>query len=125
MKVPKPDGADAASRDISVQMAALAHPARIEILRHLSCTDHCCCKDVVGQLALAQSTVSQHLKILVEAGLVHFEPHRQRSHYSLDRTALAALSGEIASLVASCCGSPPGAPHDAGCGGGARKKQRK
>ena len=42
---------------------------------------------------LAQSTVSQHLKVLVEAGLVKFAPDRQRSRYEIDREALAGLVG--------------------------------
>ena len=49
--------------------AALAHPARIRILRHLAGHSACNCKQVVGEVKLAQSTVSQHLKILVDAGL--------------------------------------------------------
>ena len=44
------------------------------------------------QLDLAQSTVSQHLKVLVEAGLVRFSPERQRSRYEIDREALAGIS---------------------------------
>jgi ArsR family transcriptional regulator, arsenate/arsenite/antimonite-responsive transcriptional repressor len=89
---------------IAGKLAALAHPARIEILRHLSCHEACCCKDVVERLDLAQSTVSQHLKVLVEAGLVRFEPQKQRSRYAVDRAALAELSRSVAGLLQSCCG---------------------
>ena len=49
----------------------------------------CCCKDVVDTVDLAQSTVSQHLKVLVEAGLVRYAPDRQRSRYEIDRAAVA------------------------------------
>ena len=95
--------APAASRAVAARFAALSHPARIEILKHLSASNSCCCREVVDHLDLAQSTVSQHLKILVEAGLVRFEPDRQRSRYQLDHAALADVSASLAALVNSCC----------------------
>src|SRR5687768_2968586 len=88
---------------IAVKLSALAHPARIAILRHLSGQDACCCKDVVAHLDLAQSTVSQHLKVLVEAGLVRFAPEKQRSRYTLDREALNSLSQSVGGFLQSCC----------------------
>ncbi|UVK44600.1 metalloregulator ArsR/SmtB family transcription factor [Mesorhizobium sp. AR07] len=91
------------SRAIAARIAALSHPARIEILKYLSGSNSCCCREVVDHLDLAQSTVSQHLKILVEAGLVRFEPDRQRSRYEVDRAALAGVSASVAALVNSCC----------------------
>jgi DNA-binding transcriptional ArsR family regulator len=91
------------SRAVAAQLAALSHPARIEILKHLSASPSCCCGEVVKRLDLAQSTVSQHLKILVEAGLVRFAADRQRSRYEVDREALAAVSATLADLVNSCC----------------------
>lgn len=100
------DGARAAgtdSRAVAVRLAALSHPARIDILRYVSASQSCCCRDVVDQLDLAQSTVSQHLKILVEAGLVRFATDRQRSRYEVDRQALAAVSASLAELVNACC----------------------
>jgi DNA-binding transcriptional ArsR family regulator len=94
---------EAGSRRLAVRFAALSHPARIEILRHLAQEESCCCGDVVQKFDLAQSTVSQHLKILVEAGLVKFEPDRRRSRYRIDRSALSGLSDSVATLVDSCC----------------------
>jgi ArsR family transcriptional regulator, arsenate/arsenite/antimonite-responsive transcriptional repressor len=91
------------SRAVAARLAALSHPARIEILKHLAARRSCCCREVVDHLDLAQSTVSQHLKILVEAGLVRFEPDRQRSLYEVDRAALADLSASVTALVNSCC----------------------
>jgi|SRR5690349_5280706 DNA-binding transcriptional ArsR family regulator len=79
-------------------LAALSHPVRIRILRHLCCNDACCCKEVVEQFDLAQSTVSQHLKILVEAGLVRFKTERPRSYYCVDRDALDALLHSVNTL---------------------------
>lgn len=88
------------------RLAALGHPARIEILRHLAGVEACCCKDVVARFDLAQSTVSQHLKVLVDAGLVRLTPGRPRSRYEVDRAALAALSDAIDHLL-DFCSAPP------------------
>ncbi|RUU13676.1 ArsR family transcriptional regulator [Mesorhizobium sp. USDA-HM6] len=93
------------SRAIAARFAALSHPARIEILKHLSASRCCSCREVVDHLDLAQSTVSQHLKILVEAGLVRFEADRQRSRYAVDHAALAGVSSSLHELVNSCCSS--------------------
>lgn len=49
---------------------ALAHPARIAIMKLLAHRDTCICNDIVQELPLAQSTVSQHLKELKSAGLI-------------------------------------------------------
>lgn len=97
---------------LAVRLGALAHPARIAILRHLAEVEACCCKDVVDRLDLAQSTVSQHLKVLVDAGLVRLTPGRPRSRYEADRIALAALSRTVGQLLVSCCARPPAAHAD-------------
>lgn len=89
--------------ELAERMAALAHPARIAILRQLATQECCCCKDVVGGLDLAQSTVSQHLRVLVDSGLVRMVSQRPRSLYSVDRTALAALRSAMTDLVDTCC----------------------
>jgi ArsR family transcriptional regulator len=52
---------------------------------------------------LAQSTVSQHLKVLVQAGLVSYEPKRPRSRYVLNRQALQQALQSIDGLVHECC----------------------
>ncbi len=49
---------------------ALAHPARIAILQHIISANACICGDLVGELGLAQATISQHLKELKNAGLI-------------------------------------------------------
>ncbi|HEY6633716.1 MAG TPA: metalloregulator ArsR/SmtB family transcription factor [Rhizobiaceae bacterium] len=103
MSSPEAGSPKAGSRRLAARFAALSHPARIEILTHLASHECCCCGDVVQKLDLAQSTVSQHLKILVEAGLVTFEPDRRRSRYRINREALSGLSGEVACLVNACC----------------------
>lgn len=49
---------------------ALGHPARIAILQHLVKANACICNDLVGELGLAQPTISQHLKELKQMGLI-------------------------------------------------------
>lgn len=101
------DADPAAEAIMATRLQALAHPVRLRILKMLACRDACCCKDVVGVVGLAQSTVSQHLKMLVEAGLVSYRPDRQASRYSIDRQALGDLSVTIAGLLETCCAPPP------------------
>lgn len=56
--------------ELARMMKALAHPARIAILQHLLEKNECICGDLVGELGLAQATISQHLKELKNAGLI-------------------------------------------------------
>ena len=59
--------------EISVLLKAIAHPARIAILEYLLQTEKCICGDIVQELPLSQSTVSQHLKELKNADLIQGE----------------------------------------------------
>ncbi|MDF2999787.1 MAG: transporter related protein, partial [Xanthobacteraceae bacterium] len=68
-----------------MRLRALAHPARLAILRALAAADRCQCGQIVRGLTLAQSTVSQHLKVLKEAGLITGTIEGPRSCYCLDR----------------------------------------
>ena len=79
---------------LAARIKALAHPARLAIVRALAEIggDGCSCGEIVGDLPLAQSTVSQHLKILRDAGLIRGEIAGPRSCYRLDRTALASVA---------------------------------
>lgn len=77
---------------------ALAHPARIQIVQFLASVETCFCGDIVKQLPLAQSTVSQHLKILKEAGIVQGEIDGPRTCYWLSRERLAHLKVLMAQL---------------------------
>ncbi len=63
---------------------ALGHPARIGILQVLIRMDRCVCNDIVMQLPLAQATISQHLKVLKEAGLVQGDISPNKSCYCID-----------------------------------------
>jgi len=78
---------------------ALAHPARIRILRHLLRVDRCICGHIVEIMPLAQSTVSQHLKILKESGLIRGEVEGPKTCYCVDKTKLALMKKFIMLLL--------------------------
>jgi len=63
---------------------ALAHPARVSILKLLASKQTCVCGDIVEELPLSQSTVSQHLKELREAGLIKGEIEGAKVCYCID-----------------------------------------
>lgn len=97
---------DVNADQIASRLAALAHPIRLRLLREISMQGETCVKDVVPAMGLAQSTVSQHLKVLLQAGLIVVEQQRQCSCYSVDREAVAELIHEFAGVLGSCCGGP-------------------
>ncbi|MBU0729271.1 MAG: metalloregulator ArsR/SmtB family transcription factor [Proteobacteria bacterium] len=64
---------------------ALGHPARVKIIKYLKKMDKCICGQIVDILPLAQSTVSQHLKSLKDAGLIKGEINGPCTCYCLDK----------------------------------------
>ena len=60
-------------RELALLAKAIGHPTRVRILRLLAEREACVCGELVDELPLAQSTVSQHLKILKDAGLIRGE----------------------------------------------------
>lgn len=91
--------ADNPSTLLALQLKALGHPARLQIIDCLTRKSGCCCGDVCAELPLAQSTISQHLDLLCKSGLVILEPSGNRSHYHVDRAMLEAVSEKIAQLA--------------------------
>jgi ArsR family transcriptional regulator len=70
---------------------AIAHPARARILRILLARKACICGELVDQMPLAQSTVSQHLKIMKEAGLIQGEIDGPKVCYCVNPAVLQRL----------------------------------
>ena len=70
---------------------AVAHPIRVRILQLLLSREHCYCGETVEELPLAQATVSQHLKVLKEAGLIVGEVEGLRTCYWASRERLGEL----------------------------------
>lgn len=77
--------------ELATMCKAIGHPARIKILQHLLIEDRCICGRIVEVLPLAQSTVSQHLKILKESGLVQGEVEGPKTCYCVDKEKLKML----------------------------------
>jgi DNA-binding transcriptional ArsR family regulator len=80
---------------------ALAHPARVTILTLLAERRTCVCGEIVDDLPLAQSTVSQHLRVLREEGLVTGEVDGTRSCYCIDTDRVRAMMKDLNRLGAS------------------------
>jgi ArsR family transcriptional regulator len=68
---------------------ALGDATRLELLRRIAAAGEICCKDLVTLFPVSQATVSHHLKILAEAGLVSVRREGQHGWYSLRPTAVA------------------------------------
>ena len=79
---------------------ALSHPARVAILRVLAERGTCICGEIVEVLPLAQSTVSQHLKALKEAGLIQGEIEGPRTCYYIDWEAFSSAVKALNKLAA-------------------------
>ena len=79
---------------------ALAHPARVRIIEFLLSRPGCIGGDIVDEVGLAQSTVSEHLRILKASGLVVGAIERPRICYSLEPAALAPLHALIGLIEA-------------------------
>ncbi|MGC4056025.1 MAG: metalloregulator ArsR/SmtB family transcription factor [Paludibaculum sp.] len=75
---------------------ALGHPARVRILRMLSLKEARVCSQIVGELPLAQSTVSEHLRILKEAGLIRSSQDGPRIGYCINYETLRKLKALVA-----------------------------
>ena len=104
---PKPQPCDASSTTLPTDKSAeqlaqlawaVAHPARVRIVRLLLSRQACVCGEIVDQLPLAQSTVSQHLKILKESGLIEGEVDGPKVCYCINHSKLKQLKALIASL---------------------------
>jgi DNA-binding transcriptional ArsR family regulator len=63
---------------------ALGHPARIAIMKHLAAMSDCCFTDILQELPIAQSTVSQHLSELKDAGLIRGNLEPPKVLYCID-----------------------------------------
>lgn len=89
---------DETAETLSKLAWAVAHPARVRIVRLLIGRTSCVCGEIVDEITLAQSTVSQHLKILKESGLIEGEVDGPRVCYCINLEKLKELKELIAGL---------------------------
>ena len=90
--------ADQSAEQMAALAWAIAHPARVRIVRLLISRNACICGEIVDEMPLAQSTVSQHLKILKESGLVQGEVDGPKVCYCINPETLNLLKTLISSL---------------------------
>ncbi|MFN7699616.1 MAG: ArsR/SmtB family transcription factor [Deltaproteobacteria bacterium] len=94
----RPVEGDEADEELAALSKALAHPARVKIVRILIRRSSCVCGDIVEELPLAQSTVSQHLKVLKDAGLIRGDVDGPRVCYCIEPHALRRLRALVGGL---------------------------
>jgi len=85
---------------------ALSHPARLAILQTLADRGTCICGEIVDVMPLSQSTISQHLKILKNTGLITGNIDGQRSCYCINTETISTLRtsfGHLFGSLENCC----------------------
>ena len=82
---------------------ALAHPARIKILKILMETNVCMCGQIVDLMPLAQATVSQHLRELKQAGLIQGEIEGPKICYCLNHDNIKSAKEQFSELFLTIC----------------------
>jgi len=111
MAIHKKEAFSQREQDLADFAKALAHPARIAIMKVLAQRNACICGEIVDVLPLAQSTVSQHLKELKNAGLIDGTVDGPRSCYCINWKAFEKFNAEFGFLFnhlkqkneKSCC----------------------
>ncbi len=94
----RPVEGEEANEELALLAKAVGNPARVQILRLLARREMCICGDIVDELPLAQSTVSQHLKVLKDAGLIRGEIDGPRVCYCVEGRTLRRLKSLIGAL---------------------------
>jgi ArsR family transcriptional regulator, arsenate/arsenite/antimonite-responsive transcriptional repressor len=85
-----------ADEELAKMAKAIGHPARVRIVRMLSRKEARVCSQIVGELPLAPSTVSEHLRILKDAGLIRSNQDGPRIGYCINYDTLRKLKALIA-----------------------------
>ncbi len=101
MRIHKKEEFGKKKQHLAMLSKAISHPARISILKILSKNGSSNCNDVVKQLPLSQSTVSQHLKELKNCGLITGAIQGPSNIYSLNRTVLKKFEKEFKKMMKS------------------------
>jgi ArsR family transcriptional regulator, arsenate/arsenite/antimonite-responsive transcriptional repressor len=105
------------SRDevrLAAMLKALGNPVRFRIMQHLADRQMCITGDIVTFTELAQSTVSQHLKVLREAGLIEGEVEGPATCYCISVAGVQFLKDQVGQWLPNCC-SVDTNPKQSGC----------
>lgn len=92
-----------ADNQLAAFAKAVGHPARVAILRQLARIEGCVCGDLVEELPLSQSTVSQHLKELKKAGLIQGEVEGKRVCYCINKKVWQEAQALLGTFFNRCC----------------------
>lgn len=107
MAVHKKEAFGEEEQAVAAMAKALSHPARVAIIKELAKRQTCVCGEIVQVIPLAQSTVSQHLKELLAAGLIKGTVDGVKSCYCINPAAFQRLESILTSFVAEtkqrCC----------------------
>lgn len=108
MPITKKEAFGQQEQELAALAKALAHPARIAILKELTKRQTCVCGEIVEVMPLAQSTVSQHLKELLAAGLIQGTVDGTKSCYCINLEAFQRFKKTIGdffnlALNSDCC----------------------
>jgi ArsR family transcriptional regulator, arsenate/arsenite/antimonite-responsive transcriptional repressor len=95
---------------LATMLKALGNPVRFRIMQYLAEKQLCITGDIVIFTTLAQSTVSQHLKVLREAGLIEGEIEGPATCYCISSEGLWFLKTQIETWLPNCCKSEPTVP---------------
>lgn len=77
---------------------ALGHPTRIKIVEHLNAINTCVCGEIVNIFPYSQSTISQHLKLLKESGIVCGEVEGPKTYFCVDKVVLNQFKQYVGNL---------------------------
>lgn len=108
MAITKAELFDASQKRLAEMAKALSHPARIAILNILMQSQKCICGDITDKLPLAQSTVSQHLKVLKTTGIIKGEIDGSSTCYCLNEEGIRELYGLINPFIKTLTDSKQG-----------------
>lgn len=89
-------------------LKALGNPVRFSIMQYLAERQVCITGDIVDFTTLAQSTVSQHLKVLRDAGLIDGEIEGQATCYCISQEGIQFFKTQIGKWLPDCCNTAPG-----------------
>ncbi len=106
MGITKTEGFTKAQVELAALAKALGHPARVAILQFLAAKKSCICGDIVDELPLSQSTVSQHLKELKNVGLIKGDIEGPSVCYCIDEKAWIKAQKNVTDLFSkfnTCC----------------------
>lgn len=107
MASPKTEEFTRQEQEIAALAKAISHPARVEILKELAKRNTCVCGEIVDVLPLAQSTVSQHLKELLKAGLISGTIEGAKSCYCINQKKVKQfrelLNTFLTKIDTNCC----------------------